>query len=64
MGPTTAAFVKRRHKLLIDGERIEHESGQNLPVYDPGTGESGWGRECGYHAIETFTEVKSIVVPL
>jgi phenylacetaldehyde dehydrogenase len=38
-------------------------------LYDPnmafgGYKQSGWGRECGYHAIETFTEVKSIVAPL
>jgi acyl-CoA reductase-like NAD-dependent aldehyde dehydrogenase len=26
--------------------------------------QSGWGRECGYHAIEMFTEVKSVVAPL
>jgi len=39
MSPITAAFVRRRHKLLIDGEWVESESGQNLQVYDPGTGE-------------------------
>jgi phenylacetaldehyde dehydrogenase len=38
-------------------------------LYDPnmafgGYKQSGWGRECGYHAIELFTEVKSVVVPL
>jgi phenylacetaldehyde dehydrogenase len=38
-------------------------------LYDPnmafgGYKQSGWGRECGYHAIEMFTEVKSVVAPL
>jgi acyl-CoA reductase-like NAD-dependent aldehyde dehydrogenase len=38
-------------------------------LYDPnmafgGCKQSGWGRECGYHAIELFTEVKSVAVPL
>jgi len=38
-------------------------------LYDPnmafgGYKQSGWGRECGYHAIELFTEVKSVVAPL
>jgi phenylacetaldehyde dehydrogenase len=38
-------------------------------LYDPnmafgGYKQSGWGRECGYHAIELFTEVKSVMAPL
>ncbi len=38
-------------------------------LYDPnmafgGYKQSGWGRECGYHAIESFTEVKSVIAPL
>jgi phenylacetaldehyde dehydrogenase len=39
MSPTTAAFVKRRHKLLIDGNWVESATGRLLQVHDPGTGE-------------------------
>jgi phenylacetaldehyde dehydrogenase len=38
LSPAVAAFITRRHKLLIDGQWVDAKEGKTFAVFDPSTG--------------------------
>src|SRR5215475_10964449 len=68
---TPAATTCRRwyQSLAAGGLNYDHVSINSYNVFDSalpfgGYKQSGWGREMGHHALELYTEVKSVVVGL
>jgi hypothetical protein len=53
LDPKVAEFLAMPRRMLIDAT-----------LSFGGYKQSGWGREMGHHALELYTEVKSVVVGL